>query len=157
MANPFVLHASSFVASCLLTHAAKSLQSCPTLCDPIDGSPPGPSIHGIFQATVLEWVPSFTETLSLECPLNAKPTQHFLLFFEKSHSEFLMTFPTKEKQMRPQNSRFPICDTTQRKPHVKIPFFLFINFFPIAHCSAYECYVYSQLSKLMEASCGRDN
>ena len=30
--------------------AAKLRQSCPTLCDPIDGSPPGPSIHGIFQA-----------------------------------------------------------------------------------------------------------
>ena len=36
--------------------AAKSLQSCPTLCDPIDGSPPGFSVHGIFQARVLEWV-----------------------------------------------------------------------------------------------------
>ena len=36
--------------------AAKSLQSCPTLCDPIDGSPPGPSIHGILQARTLEWV-----------------------------------------------------------------------------------------------------
>ena len=35
--------------------AAKSLQSCPTLCNPIDGSPPGSSIHGIFQARVLEW------------------------------------------------------------------------------------------------------
>ena len=34
---------------------AKSLQSCPTLCDPIGGSPPGSSIHGIFQARVLEW------------------------------------------------------------------------------------------------------
>ena len=34
---------------------AKSLQSCPTLCDPIDGSPPGSSVHGIFQAGVLEW------------------------------------------------------------------------------------------------------
>ena len=34
--------------------AAKSLQSCPTLCDPIDGSPPGSSIHGIFQTRVLE-------------------------------------------------------------------------------------------------------
>ena len=31
-------------------------QSCPTLCDPIDGSPPGSSAHGIFQARVLEWV-----------------------------------------------------------------------------------------------------
>ena len=36
---------------------AKSLQSCLTLCDPIDGSPPGSSAHGIFQARVLEWVP----------------------------------------------------------------------------------------------------
>ena len=35
--------------------AAKSLQSCPTLCDPIDGSPLGSSAHRIFQARVLEW------------------------------------------------------------------------------------------------------
>ena len=35
--------------------AAKSLQSCLTLCNPRDGSPPGSSIHGIFQARVLEW------------------------------------------------------------------------------------------------------
>ena len=36
--------------------AAKSLQSCPTLCDPIDGSPPGSHIPGILQARTLEWV-----------------------------------------------------------------------------------------------------
>ena len=36
--------------------AAKLLQSCPTLCDPIDGSPPGSSIPGILQARTLEWV-----------------------------------------------------------------------------------------------------
>jgi len=36
--------------------AAKSLQSCPTLCNPIDGSPPGSAIPGILQARVLEWV-----------------------------------------------------------------------------------------------------
>jgi len=36
--------------------AAKSLQSCLTLCDPIDGSPPGSSVHGILQARTLEWV-----------------------------------------------------------------------------------------------------
>ena len=35
---------------------AKSLQSCPTLCDPIDGSPPGSPIPGILQAITLEWV-----------------------------------------------------------------------------------------------------
>ena len=37
------------------TNAAKSLQSCPTLCNPIDGSPPGFPIPGILQARVLEW------------------------------------------------------------------------------------------------------
>ena len=36
--------------------AAKSLQLCPTLCDPIDGSPPGSSIPGILQARTLEWI-----------------------------------------------------------------------------------------------------
>ena len=35
--------------------AAKSLQSCPTLRDPVDCSSPGSSVHGIFQARVLEW------------------------------------------------------------------------------------------------------
>ena len=41
--------------------AAKSLQSCPTLCDPIDGSPPGSPVPGILQARTLEWVAiSFT-------------------------------------------------------------------------------------------------
>ena len=36
--------------------AAKSLQSCLTLCDPIDGSPPGSAVPGALQARTLEWV-----------------------------------------------------------------------------------------------------
>ena len=40
----------------LTAAAAKSLQSCPTLCDPIDGSPMGSPVPGILQARVLEWV-----------------------------------------------------------------------------------------------------
>ena len=52
---------NSMVASCLVqveeaAAAAKSLQSCPTLCDPIDSSPLGSSIPGILQARTLEWV-----------------------------------------------------------------------------------------------------
>ena len=39
-----------------LLPAAKSLQSCPTLCNPIDGSPPGSAVPGILQARTLEWV-----------------------------------------------------------------------------------------------------
>jgi len=40
----------------IMTAAAKSLQSCPTLCDPIDGSPTGSPVPGILQARTLEWV-----------------------------------------------------------------------------------------------------
>ena len=43
--------------------AAKSLQSCPSLCDPRDGSPPGSPVPGILQARTLEWVAmSFSNT-----------------------------------------------------------------------------------------------
>ena len=41
---------------CMYAAAAKSLQSCPTLGDPIDGSPPGSPIPGILHARTLEWV-----------------------------------------------------------------------------------------------------
>ena len=44
------------IALTAATAAAKSFQSCPTLCDPIDGSPPGSPIPGILQARTLEWV-----------------------------------------------------------------------------------------------------
>ena len=44
------------IQMCTVAAAAKLLQSCPTLCDPIDGSPPGSPIPGILQARTLEWV-----------------------------------------------------------------------------------------------------
>ena len=48
-----------------LSAAAESLQSCPTLSDPMDCSLPGSSVHGIFQARVLEWgAIAFTGSLS---------------------------------------------------------------------------------------------
>ena len=57
------------------TTTTKSLQSCPTLCDPTDSSPPGYTVHGIFQARVLEWIAiAFS---------NAKNKgQHFAVIFE---------------------------------------------------------------------------
>ena len=45
-----------FVSISIAAAAAKSLQSCPTLCNPIDGSPPGSAIPGILQARTLGWV-----------------------------------------------------------------------------------------------------
>ena len=50
--KPHLENVSITLLAC--TAAAKSLQSCPTLCDPIGGSPPGSSVCGIFQARVLE-------------------------------------------------------------------------------------------------------
>ena len=55
-AESSLLH--GFFSSCnaAAAAAAKSLQSCPTLCNPIDGSPPGFPVPGILQARTLEWV-----------------------------------------------------------------------------------------------------
>ena len=49
--------------------AAKSLYSCPTLSNPMDCSPPGSSIHGIFQARVLEWGAIAFSTMTLVFPI----------------------------------------------------------------------------------------
>ena len=53
------VHQGCILSPCLfnLYAAAKSLQSCPTLCSPIDGSPPGSSVPGILQARTLECLP----------------------------------------------------------------------------------------------------
>ena len=53
MANRHMKRCSTLLA---IAAAAKSLQSCPTLCDPTDGSPPGSPVPGILQARTLEWV-----------------------------------------------------------------------------------------------------
>ena len=78
--NPFLTFFSGLTYSSLQLHvlnynisaaaAAKSLQSCPTLCDPIDGNPPGSPVPGILQARTLEWVAiAFSEYLCY-CRIN---------------------------------------------------------------------------------------
>ena len=59
----------------LITAAAKSLQSCSTLCNPIDGSPPGSSVPGILQAKLLDWVAiSFSKACMHAKSLQSCPT-----------------------------------------------------------------------------------
>ena len=68
--------------------AAKSLQSCPTLCDPIDGSPPGSPVPGVLQARTLEWVgctletskPGFSPSMAFFLPFSFKNVS-FINFF----------------------------------------------------------------------------
>ena len=55
----FIIWFATILPPCLVPAAAataKSCQSCPTLCDPMDCKLPGSSVDGIFQATILEWV-----------------------------------------------------------------------------------------------------
>ena len=52
----YIPRVSLAAAAAAAAAAAKSLQSCPILCDPIDGSPPGSPVPGILQARTLEWV-----------------------------------------------------------------------------------------------------
>ena len=62
--------------------AAKLLQSCPTLCDPIDGSPPGSPVPGILQARTLEWIAISSSTVEATTWLKVsseKNTAHALL------------------------------------------------------------------------------
>ena len=83
-ALPYPLSKPQLNIYCLLTApaAAKSLQSCPTLCDPIDGSPPGSPVPGILQARTLEVVaisfslPQLNEAVS---PVQPVPAQAILL------------------------------------------------------------------------------
>ena len=55
----YMLNMVANVQAAAAAAAAKSLQSCPTLCDPIDCSPTGSTIPGILQARILEWVATF--------------------------------------------------------------------------------------------------
>ena len=77
----YAQHCVLFVSSFSLEYctfaaaAAKSLQSCPTLCDPIDGSPPGSSVPGILQAEILKWVAtSFSNACMHAKSLQSCPT-----------------------------------------------------------------------------------
>ena len=57
MVFPVVMYrCESWTIKKAVAATAKSLQSCPTLCDPIDGSPPGSPVPGILQARTLEWI-----------------------------------------------------------------------------------------------------
>ena len=76
--------------------AAKPLQSCPTLCDPRDGSLPGSALPGILQARTLEWVAtSFSKTCMHAKSLNSGPLK---LYYEvKSPDKYTQYAITRRK------------------------------------------------------------
>ena len=72
--------------------AAKSLQSCPTLCDPIDGSPPGSTIPGILQARTLEWV-AISFSSAWKWKVKVKSLSHVGLFATPSTAAYRLLCP----------------------------------------------------------------
>ena len=81
-------------------YAAKSFQSCPTLCDPIDSRLPGFSVHGIFQARVLEWGAIAFSIKALYLTLNHNKNFYALIhFLEKV--VLLVTFVSLSFDYRP--------------------------------------------------------
>ena len=75
------------------TAAAKSLHSCPTMCDPIDGSPPGSPVAGILQARTLEWVASSFSNGSRKGLMG--------------DTEYAQVFPSNSRK-RPLNSAYTV-------------------------------------------------
>ena len=73
-----LLPSSAAAAAAAAAAPAKSLQLCPTLCNPIDGSPPGSPIPGILQARTLEWGCHFLLQCmkSEKCKVKVKPLSH---------------------------------------------------------------------------------
>ena len=99
-----------YIYVCTYRYACKlwlllPLQSCPTLCDPIDGSPPGSTIPGILQARTLEWV---ALSFSNICICMYLKLSHFA-GHQKLRQHFELTalqFKTKKREeMEVQNSR----------------------------------------------------
>ena len=70
---------------------AKSFQSCPTLCNPMDSSPPGSSVHGILQARILEWLALSSSRISSQLRGRTHVSQSLALA-----GRFFMTSGTRE-------------------------------------------------------------
>ena len=66
------------MCTCAAAAAAKLLQLCSILCDPIDGSPPGSSVPGILQARILEWVAISSSNACMHACMHAKSPQSCL-------------------------------------------------------------------------------
>ena len=102
--------AIAFSERFLAAAAAKLLQSCPTLCNPMDYSPPGSSVHGILQARILEWVAmSSTRTssgLRDQTPVSCSSCIGNLFFF------FLPLVPPR----KPTHSNNHLSFLTSKEP-----------------------------------------
>ena len=121
------------------TATAKSLQSCPTLCDPIDGSPPGSPVPGILQARTLEWV-AISFSNARKWKVKVKSLSRVWLFASPwtaahqapqsmgfSRQEYWSGVPSPSVNTVPPNSPFY---------HIEASFLFLFSDLPMAHCSS---------------------
>ena len=85
------MHAESIISQA----AAKLLRLCPTLCDPIDGSPPGSPVPGILQARTLEWV-----AISFSNFISSKSIDTISLLIEKCRFNIFFNLKVSSYRMR---------------------------------------------------------
>ena len=103
--NPRPAHMDLWALFLAAAAAAKSLQSCPTLCDPIDGSPPGSPVPGILQARLLEWgAIAFSVFLATLPLLSMAQSTYFLSICISSLGAFGNQSPQTEGRSRRLNS-----------------------------------------------------
>ena len=125
--------------------AAKLLQSCPTLCDPIDGSPPGSPIPGILQARTLEWA-AISFSSAWKWKVKVKTLSHVQLFanpWTVAHqAPPSMGFPRQEYW---SGLPLPSPDGILERPNL---FFYFLKLFNKAFYFVLE---YSQLATLWQS------
>ena len=75
--------------------AAKSLQSCPTLCDPIDSNPPGSAVPGILQARTLEWAATPFSMITATIPQKPKLKKTLVSYILHQTASFSASFHSK--------------------------------------------------------------
>ena len=116
----------------LAAAAAKSLQSCPTLCDPIDGSPPGSPVPGILQARILEWV-AISFSSAWKWKVKVKSLSHV----------WLLVTPWTAAYQAPLPMGF-----SRQEYWSGLPFPSPCSILPVfkATCPIYECYLLNVLS-----------
>ena len=95
--------------------AAKSLQSCPTLCDPTDSSPPGSPVPGILQARTLEWVAISFSSTGLGLPLETGNKRPFS--FSHLQSSFIVSIGNNQWESSWQGSLEDVACTEPISSH----------------------------------------
>ena len=116
---------------CNAAAAAKSLQSCPTLCDPIDGSPPGSPVPGILQARTLEWA-AISSSNAWKWKVKVKSLSHVWLFetpWTAAHQAPQPVGFSRQEYWSGVPSPSPICNADELKSCLlKNYLFVFILF-----------------------------